>query len=129
MDNLYSNPTNKTPKVILDERGKLLIEGRSLPEKAAKFYIPIILWLKHLETKKLLVEINVEYLNTASLKWFRSIFNQISVNDEIKQKTIHWYIDREDEEMQEYSNSISKEFTNIVFCFMPAESKNKDNAE
>ena len=68
MNNLIIEPTSSTPAIQFREDGRLLIEGRSLPENVMKFYTPLIEWASKLTTQVVKLDINLEYLNSASSK-------------------------------------------------------------
>lgn len=68
--------TKSTPTVVLDKsKGIFEISGKSLPEDAMEFYLPIVEWsqsyLQNPNTTTILV---FEYLSSASSKVFISIF-------------------------------------------------------
>ena len=43
MDTLIIEGSSKTPKVVFNaDKGELLLEGRSIPEDAARFFKPLL---------------------------------------------------------------------------------------
>lgn len=81
---LVIKPTQETPEIVLDpQRETFLIEGRSMPEDPKKFYHPILNWFETYKTvpnEKTELEINLEYLNSGSLK---QVINVIYIIEEI----------------------------------------------
>ena len=61
MESLSIIGTNCTPHVSFNISGKLSIEGRSLPEDAETFYIPLQNWLINLSAETVTFDFNLEY--------------------------------------------------------------------
>jgi hypothetical protein len=100
MEKLFFDHTEDTPKVLLDADNKLFsIEGRSLPENAVEYYIPILDWLKEygkLPKSSIVFNFKLEYFNTASAKQITKLFillQQLSENIPVK---INWHYFRDD---------------------------------
>lgn len=97
--------TEDSPKIILDkERRAFEISGRSLPEDAEKFYLPVLSWIeKYLKSPCPSTEmvINLEYFNSSSVKQLLKILlklEQISkAGDHVN---IIWCYDQDDELME-----------------------------
>ena len=72
MQNISFQGNSSTPTVNFDfNKGLIEITGRSIPENALKFYIPLIEWIKEyqLKPKKITtVNFDIEYFNTSSSK-------------------------------------------------------------
>lgn len=93
-----------SPLILLDSNNdSLLFEGRSLPEDVDSVYSPVIKWLDEYgknpksETK---VDFKIDYFNTASMKKFISIVEELKkIKDSGKSKiSINWYFDEADED-------------------------------
>ena len=100
MEKIDLERTEDTPKVLLDAENRLFeIEGRSLPENAVEFYMPIINWLKEyseLQNNNIVFNFKLEYFNTASAKQITKlliVLQQLSENMDIK---INWHYYRDD---------------------------------
>ncbi len=76
-NNIYIEPTNKTPQIDLNQlTGELIFSGKSIPENAADLYEKILKWIteyavnpRHTTNLRL----NLEYFNTASSIWLAKI--------------------------------------------------------
>jgi hypothetical protein len=68
MDSIAIEPTNQSPLVMFNVNGRLLLEGRCLPENVAGFFAPLFEFLSKLETEKVLFDVNLDYFNTATSK-------------------------------------------------------------
>lgn len=99
MENIILNPTEDTPKVIFNyEDGVYEISGRSLPENAVAFYIPLIEWLRKFNSSnknEIEFHFKLEYFNTASAKQITKLLlalQAISLNKNVLIKW-HYFID------------------------------------
>ena len=68
MERLIHESTTYMPRVDFSPKGKLEIEGRAIPEDANKFFNPLINFVDKLEAKDVVMDINLEYFNTAASK-------------------------------------------------------------
>jgi len=68
MNPILIKPTEHSPHVNFDPGGKLLLEGRSLPEDVNKLFAPLIEFASNLKAKNVEFDINLEYFNTATSK-------------------------------------------------------------
>lgn len=93
----------RTPFVHLDYDNKIMkMDGRSMPEDAVGFFLPIIEWFKEYAKNPIengVFEVCLEYFNTSSSKNLLEIFK--AVKDAGNGNVIEWHYDWEDEDMQE----------------------------
>jgi hypothetical protein len=101
MNNLIIEPTSSTPAIRFREDGRLLIEGRSLPENVMKFYTPLIEWASKLATQVVKLDINLEYLNSASSKKLLELLKVFDANNHITTLIINWHYEIDDEDCLE----------------------------
>lgn len=85
MISLKIDKTKDTPAVVFDiENNSFSIKGRSLPENALEFYKPIYDWIvEYSETNKdkgILLNLDLEYMNSSSIKLIFHILNKIDVH-------------------------------------------------
>lgn len=98
--------TPKTPTVSMDPNsGVVEIKGRSIPENSIEFYKPLVDWLDEYAkspASKTVVNIRLEYFNTASSKCILDVFKKLEV---LKKNSadviINWYYEEDDEDMLE----------------------------
>ena len=94
--------TKKTPFVNFTG-GSLTLQGRSIPENPTLFYRPLIEWVENyvltpFEFTK--VEINMEYINTASTKLLVDILKTLGeYYQEGNDMMVDWYYEEGDEDM------------------------------
>ena len=101
MNNITYEPTTSTPEVKFTTDGRLLLEGRSLPENVMKFYNPLIEWVSKLKVEVVKMDINLEYLNSASSKKLLEILKVLDANNYIKEFIVNWHYESEDEDALE----------------------------
>jgi hypothetical protein len=109
MKNIHLDPTTSTPAVKFTTDGRLLIEGRSLPENVLKFYGPLIDWVKALKAEVVKIDLNMEYLNSASSKKLLEMLRALDNNKDIKELIVNWHYESDDEDALE-SGQIFEDF-------------------
>ncbi len=114
MDNLVLEKTQRTPEVVFQANGSLLIRGRSIPENSIEFYNPIFDWLDQYiqaPAPSTQFDVKLEYFNTSSAKCLVEIFRKLEklpkAGTPVK---VNWFYEEEDEDMQ-YSG---KDFIDII---------------
>jgi hypothetical protein len=105
MEELRIPPTKSTPEVILRDDGIVKIRGRSIHENAADFFVPVEEWiLGYIKNPAdlTIVDMSLEYFNSASAKIFISILQKITyVALKNKKFVINWYYEEGDEDIYE----------------------------
>jgi hypothetical protein len=101
LNKLHIESSPKTPQVDFDpSTGELVLEGRSIPENAAKIYENLLNWVnlykKH-PRKRTNFRINLEYFNTASTLWLAKMVQSLSsIKNSNCTLIIHLYFNIED---------------------------------
>lgn len=106
MENLVIEGSPKTPTIKFNpEEGKLLIQGRSIPENSIDFYKPLVDSLEEYagDTKEATkVDIVLEYFNTSSSKCILDVFKKLErINEAVGGVTVNWHYEEDDEDMLE----------------------------
>jgi hypothetical protein len=101
MKNINCEPTTCTPAIRFTADGRLLIEGRSLPENVSKFYDPLIVWVRELNAEVVKIDLNLEYLNSASSKKVLEILRSLDKNKSIREFIVNWHYEADDEDALE----------------------------
>lgn len=95
MENIYLEHTEDTPQVNLNTSDFICtITGRSLPENAIAFYLPIIEWLNNFATTSnndLTFNFKLDYFNTASAKQITKVLLVLQKLAETKNIKINWH--------------------------------------
>lgn len=106
MNNLKIEGTSKTPTIQFDlQNGKLLIQGRSIPENSIEFYKPLVDALEEYIENAIdntHVDIMLEYFNTSSSKCILDVFKKLEkINNNQGNVLIYWHYESDDEDMLE----------------------------
>jgi len=118
MEALVIHETFKTPSIIFKPDGELILKGRSIPESVYKLYSPVICWLEELTAENVIFNINLEYINSASKVMLLDVFRTIEFNEHIKNITVNWYYELEDEDHFETGKIFEESITRSRFNFI-----------
>jgi hypothetical protein len=112
MLNLEFKEDKKTPYVKMTDE-LLILKGRSHPENSLKFYKPMMNFLNESEVfENYEVNIDLEYINTSSIKSILYLLNKISEKT-VNQVKINWMIDEDDEGMIDISDLFKTSINNV----------------
>ncbi|KAA3649901.1 MAG: DUF1987 domain-containing protein [Bacteroidetes bacterium] len=102
MEQLVIEGTPKTPTIKFNpEEGKLLIQGRSIPENSIEFYKPLVDSLDSYSGAAK-VDIVLEYFNTSSSKCILDVFKKLEkIKSDGNDVEIRWHYEEDDEDMLE----------------------------
>jgi hypothetical protein len=101
MQDLFIQGTDSLPTVSFATSGELKIIGRALPEDAAKFFTPLLSWVKEFAADSLNLEINLDYFNTSVSKQLLDLFKTIDNKKAIQTVNVKWLYEEGDDEMLE----------------------------
>ncbi|OFX27518.1 MAG: hypothetical protein A2041_03735 [Bacteroidetes bacterium GWA2_31_9b] len=96
MKDLIIKETEKTPSIALSTNGVLKIEGRSIPEDAAKFFKPILDWTREFTASEIRIDIKLEYFNTSSSKFILEMLRIIEGNPNNNNVIVNWFYEEGD---------------------------------
>lgn len=129
MDDLYIEPTKKTPGVDLSN-GVLSFTGRSMIENTRDFYEPIYAWVcKYLEAPAeiTVVSMKLEYIDAASVN---SLMNLLTLLKAVEERglvfMVNWYYSYGDLEMLQLG-AIIQDRLEMEFDFTEFEPSNSLN--
>ncbi len=91
MERINSESSTYLPAYDFSPEGRLLIEGRSIPENASRFYDPLIEFAGQLETEYVILDVNLDYFNTASSKKILELLKQLDNNLHLKRVQVNWH--------------------------------------
>jgi len=111
---VYLEATKYTPKVIL-KKGYFAIIGDSFPEDSFAFYETIINSLKQYPSKTILVvDIQINYMNSGSLKILFDIFDIFeNLKTEGVDIVINWQYEDDNEIIKEIIEDFIEEFVDL----------------
>jgi hypothetical protein len=116
MDNLILEGTRYTPRIDFNrQRGKLIIEGRSIPENPGGFYDPIMHWIEEYFVKPkdfTRIDFKLEYINSGSSKYIlallRLLSDYYSKGHDIE---VIWHYEEDDEAVLELGDHYKRTFS------------------
>ncbi len=117
MNNLIIESTINTPTIKFGTDGRLLMEGRSLPENVAKFYQPVVEWCAMLSAEVVKMDINLEYINSASAKKILELLKVLDSNNKIKEFIVIWHYEKDDEDVLENGQIFEELLRKAVFRY------------
>lgn len=110
MEPIKIKGTSDTPKVECNLDGSITLTGKTLTEDPLAFYKPIIDWIALLTTPTITINIQLEYMNTASSKEIYSLLKTAKENESKQNLVINWYYESTDEDSLE----IGQEFESML---------------
>lgn len=119
MKNLHIEATKYTPEVNFNaSTGILNITGKSYPENTFEYYKPVISWLeeyfKNLNDEKVVINLDLEYLNSSSLKAYFDLFDILEIaHDEGKSIDVNWIYDEDNDISEETGEDFIADFKNL----------------
>ncbi len=120
-------PTKKTPEVLLNPKGTIKIKGRAIDESRTGVSEQIMNWIDAYVSdpaESTEVIIALEYLNSFNSIILTSTLRKISqVIQHGKELVIHWYYEKDDEDLFERGKYISSTL-NIPIEFIPVNNVN-----
>jgi len=121
METLIIEKTQSTPYIYFDQTTNvLIIKGESFPENSAKFYAPVMEWLKEyiiaLDTEKVTMQFEIVYFNSSTSKVFMTILDMLQAAVENgKDISVLWLCDAENETAIECGEEFKEDLENLPF--------------
>lgn len=121
MDKLIIEKTPSTPYINFDApAGRLMIAGESYPENAAKFYTPVMEWLKaylaEADSRETVVEFEIIYFNSSTSKIFMMLFNLLDgAAAGGKSIVVNWRCDERNETAVECGEEFKEDLESLTF--------------
>jgi len=121
METLIIEKTQSTPYIYFDQTTNvLIIKGESFPENSAKFYAPVLEWLKEyivtLDTEKVTMQFEIVYFNSSTSKVFMTILDMLQAAVENgKDISVLWLCDAENETAIECGEEFKEDLDHLPF--------------
>ena len=122
MNNLLIEKTQSTPTIQFDILSNVLkISGESFPENTAKFYSPVLEWLRgYLEqlgsATEVTMEFDIIYFNSSTSKIFMTIFDMLEDAVENGKKVcVNWRCDEKNETAFECGEEFKEDLDVLPF--------------
>ena len=118
MEPINVEPTAHSPRIIFDLNGKLLLEGRSIPEDVDKLFNPLVEFIQNLTVEDVVFDINLEYFNTATSKCLLDLLKNLDANNRIENVLINWYYEADDEDSLEMAEMYEECLLKLEFRYV-----------
>jgi len=111
-ENLIIYGTSETPEIVFLLDGSFIMRGRSVPDDADYFYIPIVRYLENFEQlhKNVFFTFHLDYYNTASYKWLTRMFTILKGIAKHNKVVIKWEFLDIDEDLKEIGEELKEMF-------------------
>ncbi len=116
MRDLVVNQSNRSlPDIHFNATsGNLSISGRCVTENALTLFTPLITWLDEFVANRpssVTLDINLEYLNSASVMWMAKIVRNVdALRAQGSSVSITWHYEEDDEDMMDTGLNIKDTF-------------------
>ena len=117
MENLIIKGTIDTPRVEFFNTGELLIEGKSCPVTVTRFYEPLFVWITGLRADKVTLNINLEYINSASVKKILDLLKVLDANRNVSEIVINWHYEEGDDDSLETGQIFEEMLLRVRFYY------------
>ncbi|MDX1651687.1 MAG: DUF1987 domain-containing protein [Brumimicrobium sp.] len=126
MENLELKATAKTPLISFSaETGKMIIQGRAIPDNSEDFWKPVLQWFYAYSTDPqpvTLMVFDMEYFNISSSKPILFLLHKMNdLMEDGREVKIEWRYPKGDQDMLETGNDYST-MVKIPFTFKESES-------
>lgn len=116
MNDLNIPATQSTPSIATDsENGTLVLRGDSYPENSFELFGPVIQWVDDYlasGTKALALQLELQYLNTSSVKAVMDIFDLLeAAHGRSRDVSVTWYYDNRNERVGELAEEFKEDCT------------------
>jgi hypothetical protein len=98
--------------------GKLKLEGKSIPEDAAKLFKPLIDFVDQLTVSEVIFDINLIYFNTASSKKIMELLRHLDANNKITKIQVNWHFEEGDEDSVETAEIYEESLLRVEFRYL-----------
>jgi len=118
MKTIQINASSHTPMIEFNPDGNLKMEGRSFPENVGMFYDPLISFVSELETNCVVLDVTLEYFNTASSKKIMDLFKHLDANHNVHKIFINWHYEEGDDDSIETAEIFEESLFRSEFRYL-----------
>ncbi len=116
MNDLIITGSQSTPDIRADwQAGTLAMKGDSYPENSFELFGPLIQWVEAYlrdTATPLIVNLNLLYLNTSSIKVMMDVFDLMEeAHGRGREVCVNWYYDRRNERVAELAEEFREDCT------------------
>ena len=120
LGNLKIEGTKSSPTVSFHTDGNLKIEGRAMPDNVMYIFDPLFAWVERLNAKKVVFDINLEYLNTSCSMQLFALLRKLEENNSIEELTVKWHYEEDDEDHYDTGLFYEEKLSRTKFIYLAA---------
>jgi hypothetical protein len=117
MNAIFIPPESHSPRVEFYPSGKLLLEGRSMPENVFSLFNPLLIFVSELNTERVDFDINLEYFNTSTSKKVLQLLQALDENPRVQERNVVWHYESDDEDSYEMGEIFEECLNNTNFSY------------
>jgi hypothetical protein len=117
-ENLQLEATKSSPSVFFETTGNLKIEGKAIPDNAIPFFETLSQWLDNLNTKQVVFDINLEYMNTSASMQLFGLLQKLEENCSIFDISVNWHYEEDDEDHYETGLMFEEHLNRVKFHYL-----------
>lgn len=121
MQEIFIPPESYSPRVEFNTNGKLLLEGRSMPEDVFKLFSPLVEFASEINVDTVDFDINLEYFNTSTSKKILELLRALDNNTQILKLNVIWHYEAGDEDSLEMAEIYNEFLNRAQFYFQEHE--------
>ena len=118
MKAIFISPESHSPRVEFYPSGKLLLEGRSMPENIFNLFNPLLKFATDINSEKVDFDINLEYFNTSTSKKVLQLLQTLDENPKIRELNVVWHYESDDEDSHEMGEIYEECLPHTNFYYM-----------
>jgi hypothetical protein len=118
MENLIIKGNQTSPTVTFSIDGKLKIQGRIITDNPVTSFKPLFDWINALKCKKVLFDIEIDYMNTSASMQLFSILELLESKEEIETVKVNWYYEEDDEDHLETGHIFEQKLDRTEFTYI-----------
>jgi hypothetical protein len=118
MENLIIKGNQTSPTVAFSIDGKLKIQGRIITDNPVTSFKPMFDWITALNCKKVLFDIEIDYMNTSASMQLFSLLELLESKAEIETLRVNWYYEEDDEDHLETGHIFEQKLERTNFEYI-----------
>ena len=116
--NLFIEGTKVFPEVDFNASGDLKITGRIISDHMCEHFLPAFQWIEECTCEMIYLEVNLDYLNSNGMFLLLELLRCMENRKEIKDISVMWYYEEEDEEHFELGEIIRQKLNRTRFNYL-----------
>lgn len=117
-EELLIEATRLFPRVHFRDNGELCISGRIISDHLSEFFSPLFTWVQHFPGKHIILEVNLDYLNSNGTFLLIDLLHRMEAREQIHSIKVIWHYEEEDESHYELGEIVREKLTRAEFSYV-----------